>query len=268
MTFDSNGGSTLEPVEIENGKTLTEQEAPTKDGYRFDGWYTDSELTQSFDFSTPITADMTLYAKWAKEAVVDPDPVDPAPVVPDDQPSTWENPFTDVGETDWYYGSVRFAAENGLFRGISYPTFAPHSNMTHGMLAMVLHRLAKEPEIGAGQSFSNVAQGQYYTEAVAWATEKGIVSGYGDGKFGPGDLITREHLTVMLWRYAGKPAGAGELDGFTDAADADAWAVDALRWAVEQKIVNGRSDGTLDPRGNATRAEVVAILMRYCETVK
>ncbi len=277
VTFETNGGSAVEPVYVESGKTIEAPVAPTRDGYRFDGWYTDHELTNAFDFSTPIAGSITLYAKWVEETTVDPDPVDPDPVDPDPvepdpvvpgDPPVWVNPFSDVEENSWYYGSVRFAVENGLFRGTSDTTFDPSGDMTRGMLATVLHRLAKEPETGAGQAFSDVAEGLYYTEAVTWAAEKGIVNGYGNGNFGPGDLVTREQLALMLWRYAGSPAGAGKLEGFTDAADVDAWAMDALRWAVEQKIVTGRADGTLDPRGNANRAEVAAILMRYCETLK
>ena len=140
--------------------------------------------------------------------------------------------------------------------------------MTRGMLATVLYRLAKEPETNAGDLFNDVADGQYYTEAVAWAAGKGIVNGYGDGTFGPGNSITREQLAVMLWRYAGSPASAGTLDGFNDRDKIHAWAADALAWAVEQKIVSGRGGGILDPIGQATRAEVAAMLMRYCEAVK
>ncbi len=161
---------------------------------------------------------------------------------------------------------MQFVAENGLFRGTGEAAFTPNGDMTRGMLAMVLYRLAKEPEIVVSQSFSDVADGQYYTKAVAWAAEQGIVYGYSDGSFKPGNNITREQLAIMLWRYAGKPAGTGNLDSFTDGNKVAAWAVEAMQWAVEQKLVNGKGGGILDPGGKATRAEVAAILMRYCET--
>lgn len=266
MTFESNGGSAVEPVYTEPGKTIKEPTAPTKSGCRFNGWYTDHECKHAFDFGTPVPASITLYAKWTANSGTGTIPTTPA--VPDEQPTAWENPFTDIAENDWYYSAVEFAAENGLFYGTEENKFTPNGDMTRGMLATVLYRLAKEPEINADQAFGDVDVGQYYAEAVAWAAEKGIVTGYGDGNFGPGDFTTREQLAMMLWRYAGKPSGTGKLDSFTDAADVSTWAVDALRWAVEQKIVNGRSDGTLDPRGNATRAEVAVMLMRYCETLK
>jgi len=266
VTFESNGGSAEEPVYVESGKSIKMPAPPTRDGYRFDGWYADHKFTDAFDFSTPITASITLYAKWTEETTVDPDPVDPDPVEPGDQPATWENPFTDVEEHSWYYGAVQFAVESGLFRGTSDTTFAPNSDMTRGMLATVLYHLAKEPEVNVAHRFSDVAEGRYYTKAVAWAAEKGIVSGYGGGTFGPENFMTREQFAVMLWRYAGSPAGTGELDSFTDAGDVDTWAMDALCWAVGQKIINGKGGGALDPRGNATRAEVATMLMHYCET--
>jgi len=279
VTFESNGGSAVTAAHVKSWATVGKPTNPTKSGYFFDGWYTDQALTSVYDFSTPVAASMTLYAKWTKASgsgSTDMPPVAPnyppmvpsdPPVVPSDPP-VWENPFADVAENDWYYGSVQFATENGLFRGTSDTTFDPNGDMTRGMLATVLYRLAKEPEVATDQSFSDVASGQYYTEAVAWAAERGVVGGYGNGNFGPGDFITREQLAVMLWRYAGSPAGTGTLDTFSDRSEISTWAVDALQWAVGQKLVNGKGNGILDPGGMATRAEVAAILMRYCEAVK
>lgn len=172
--------------------------------------------------------------------------------------------FTDVVAGAWYEDAVQYVVDNGLFNGTSDTTFAPDVVMNRGMLTTVLYRLAQEPETTAEELFRDVASGQYYTQAVSWAAEKGIVTGYGDGLFGPDDAITREQLAVMLWRYAGQPAGTGSLGGFTDSDKADAWALDALRWAVAQGIITGKDGGILDPQGQATRAEVAAMLMRYC----
>ncbi len=286
VTFDSNGGSAVAPAHVESGDTVAKPDDPIKSGYCFDGWYTDRELTNVYDFSTPVAASMTLYAKWTAIPGGDPAvtppiiptyppvwPNDP-PALPNDPPTlpndppAWENPFTDVTEDDWYYSAVQFATDNGLFLGTGEAKFTPNGDMTRGMLATVLYRLAKEPEIVADQSFSDVAGGQYYAKAVAWAAANGIVSGYGNGSFRPEDFITREQLAVMLWRYAGSPAGTGNLDGFTDGNKVGTWAVDALQWAVGQKLISGKGGGILDPGGKASRAEVAAILMRYCETVK
>ncbi len=277
ITFQSNGGSAVEPAYAAVGATITAPATPTKSGYHFDGWYTDHEFQHAYDFSTPVNASITLYAKWTEvssggsgsgSSSGSGGSTTPTPPVEPVDPPAWENPFTDVAEKDWYYSAVQFAVDNHLFYGVSDTDFSPNSNMTRGMLATVLYRLAKEPETNAGDLFNDVADGQYYTEAVAWAAGKGIVNGYGDGTFGPGNSITREQLAVMLWRYAGSPASAGTLDGFNDRDKIHAWAADALAWAVKQKIVSGRGGGILDPIGQATRAEVAAMLMRYCEAVK
>jgi len=268
VTFDAQGGSAVKSQTVTVGEKVTEPTVPAKSGYIFDGWYTEAACTTSWDFDTPVTGDMTLYVKWTKK----PSPVMPGPVTPDPDdtpaPPVWENPFADVKESDWYYAAVEFANENGLFYGTSDTTFEPNSDMSRGMLATVLYRLAKEPGITAEDLFSDVADGKYYTEAVAWAAENKIVAGYGNGKFGPEDSITREQLATILWRYAGSPESTGNLDKFTDGAKTSDWAVPALQWAVEQKIVSGKGNGILDPRGKATRAEVAAMLMRYCEKVE
>ena len=277
VTFETNGGSAVEPAYAAVGATITAPATPTKSGYHFDGWYTDHEFQHAYDFSTPVNASITLYAKWTKvssggsgsgSSSGSGGSTTPTPPVEPVDPPAWENPFTDIAEKDWYYSAVQFAVDNQLFYGVSDTDFSPNSNMTRGMLATVLYRLAKEPETTDSNLFDDVASGQYYTEAVAWAAGKGIVNGYGDGTFGPGNSITREQLAVMLWRYAGSPASAGTLDGFNDRDKIHAWAADALAWAVEQKIVSGRGGGILDPIGQATRAEVAAMLMRYCEAVK
>ena len=162
---------------------------------------------------------------------------------------------------------MKDAVDNGLFYGTDETAFTPHGDMSRGMLVAVLYRLAKEPETSADNLFRDVADGTYYTEAIAWAAENKTVSGYGDRCFGPNDPITREQLATILWRCAGSPESVGDLAGFTDENRVSDWAAPALRWAVENKIVSGKGGGILDPGGKATRAEVAAMLMRYCETL-
>jgi len=249
VTFESNGGSPVAAVQVKCGDKAAKPENPTKSGYSFGGWYADRELTQVYDFDSTVTASITLYAKWTKLSV-------------------WENPFTDIKENDWYYNAVEFAVQNGLFRGTGDNKFTPNGDMTRGMLATVLYRLAKEPGTSAGNLFNDVEDGKYYTEAIAWAAENNIVAGYGGSLFGPENPITREQLATILWRYAGSPKSSGKLDGFTDGNKISGYAAPALQWAVEQKIVNGKGNGILDPQGKATRAEVASMLMRFCETVK
>ena len=173
--------------------------------------------------------------------------------------------YTDVSTRAWYTEAVRYAVEHGIFYGTSDTTFAPNASMTRGMLATVLHRIDGTPD-GKLPSFNDVADKQYYTAAVGWAAENCIVSGYGNGAFGPNDPITREQLVTMLWRYAGSPTAQGRLDlhsRFSDAGDISRYAQDATRWAVEQGIITGYPNGTFNPKGQATRAEVATIIKRF-----
>jgi hypothetical protein len=193
----------------------------------------------------------------------------------------WQNPFADVLEGAWYFDAVRWAVENGLFQGTGENTFEPNTSMTRAMFVTVLSRLAGVDPSGFGNSFSDVDPDTWFTDAVAWAAANGIVSGVGDGRFGPGLAITREQMAVMLFNYAKyaglDEAGAGEtgesgesdaLGAFVDHEDISGWAKDALAWAVEKGLLNGKEDNLLDPQGTATRAEVAAFLQRFVEMIE
>ncbi len=425
VTFDTQGGSNLEPVAVLEGERVSKPADPVRNGFLFGGWFREAECATSWSFETyTVTADVTLYAKWAKvpavhihswanewsgdaafhwhectaqncditengskdgyaahtpgdwiidraataaeagsrhractvcgyitetetiptlggssdsggsfgsaayppsvelsevggDVTVDPAhpgkgdtvTITPKPekgyetdkvividrngkmvevkAAPDGtfsftQPSggvrikvsyravetAWQNPFADVAGDAWYYSAVEYVVKAGLFNGTSATTFGVGDTMTRSMLAAVLYRLAGEPGEDNGASFADVANDVWYADAVAWAAAKGIVSGYESGSFGPGDPVTREQLAVMLWRYAGKPDAKGGLNGFSDGATAGKWAEDALSWTVEKGILTGKGGGILDPKGRATRTEVAAMLMRYCENGK
>ena len=132
---------------------------------------------------------------------------------------------------------------------------------------MVLHNLENNPESETENDFDDVQDTKYYAGAVSWAAEKGLVSGYSNGGFGPEDKITREQLAVILWKYAGCPESDHELD-FEDEANIAGYAKAALKWANEHKIINGKGSGKLDPSGNATRAEVAQMLKNFMENTK
>ena len=172
------------------------------------------------------------------------------------------NPFEDVEAGSWFHDSVRYVYERGLMEGIDSTHFAPGMTTSRAMIATVLWRLAGSPEPGAQPAYTDCNSEAYYARAVAWATEQGVAEGCGNGSFGPGAPITREQLAAMLWHYAGRPAASGTLDGFSDAGRAGTWAVDALRWAVGEGILQGKGGGRLDPAGQATRAETAAMLKR------
>lgn len=175
----------------------------------------------------------------------------------------------DVKDTDWFASSVYYALKNGLMNGVSEFVFAPNSPMTRAMLVTVLWRYEGSPKEGKN-TFTDVPAGQWYTDAVAWAAENGIVGGVGNGKFDPNGNITREQMAAILYRYAQKKgfdtSAKGDLNGFPDKASVSAWATDAIAWTVAEGIINGNG-GKLDPQGNATRAQVATILMRFIEGV-
>jgi len=173
--------------------------------------------------------------------------------------------FTDVIAGSWYENAVQFAVDKGLFKGMTETAFAPNKTMSRGMLATVLYRLAEQPDADPSDLFNDVADNKYYAPAIAWAASKDVVSGYGNGKFGPNDNITREQLVAMVWRYEGKPAASNLALNFKDASQTSDWALEAMHWAVENGIINGYSDGRLDPQGQATRAQVAQMLMGYCK---
>ncbi|MBR5382097.1 MAG: S-layer homology domain-containing protein, partial [Oscillospiraceae bacterium] len=165
-----------------------------------------------------------------------------------------EAPFTDV-PAGWAGEAVDFVAARGLFVGVSATEFAPNDTINRAMIATVLYRMESEPGVSAAAGFSDVAAGQWYSDAIAWASEKGIVEGYGTS-FGTTDPVTREQIAVMLWRMAGKPTAADVSTG------ASAWAADAMSWAVGAGLIGGDGSG-YNAQDAATRAEAAAIVMRY-----
>lgn len=179
-------------------------------------------------------------------------------------------PFTDVSTSDWFYSDVMFVYENGLFSGTDSRSFSPNASMTRAMLVTVLYRLEGEPVGTGSSSFSDVRSGSYYEKAVAWAAANGIVTGTGSTSFSPDAKVTREQLAAILYRYAqykklDTDAGA-KLDSFSDAGNVSGYASEALSWTVSEGLINGAS-GRLMPKGDATRAQVAAILHRFVENV-
>ena len=177
----------------------------------------------------------------------------------------WDNPFTDVSEDDWFYEAVRFVHERGLMNGYEDGRFGPNDTLSRAQLAQILFNKEGGPAVNYLLDFSDVADGSWYTEAVRWAASQGIVGGYGNGTFGPNDPITREQLAVMLWRHSGSPAATNKELHFNDESEISGYALEALRWAVENGILNGYSDGRLGPQGQATRAQVAQMLQNFME---
>lgn len=179
-------------------------------------------------------------------------------------------PFTDVSTSDWFYDDVAFVYENGLFSGTDSRSFSPNASMTRAMLVTVLYRLEGEPTVTGRSSFTDVRSGAYYEKSVIWAAANGIVTGTDSTSFSPDAKVTREQLAAILYRYAQyrklDTDVSAKLNSFTDADSVSAYASEALGWAVSEGLINGAS-GKLMPKGDATRAQVAAILHRFVKNV-
>ena len=175
-----------------------------------------------------------------------------------------ELPFKDVKAGAWYEDSVKYVYENKLMLGTTDDTFTPDGTMTRAMFATVLYRMAGSPSVeGLSVSFKDVPEGYWAYDAIAWALNKGVVNGFSADEFKPKQAITREQLVAMLYRYSGNPEVSGELS-FTDAAAVCDWAVNPILWACQNKVVQGYTDGSFAPDKTASRAEMAAIIQRFC----
>ena len=261
---DTPGGSvSVSLARAEKGDTVTITVTPDS-GYRLDELSVldrrgnGLELTDKGDgkyaFAMPGSA-VTVSAVFR---LMEHEPA--APVVPD-----WTNPFADVSVSAWYYDAVKFVSGNGLMNGLDSTVFAPDANLSRAELAQILYNKEGKPAVSGGSAFTDTAAGAWYADAVTWAAAKNIVGGYGNGLFGPDDNITREQLAAMLWRYAGEPMSVREIS-FSDADQISGFARAAVRWAVENGVLNGKGSSILDPRGFATRAEAAQMLKNYLDS--
>lgn len=260
----NNGGVNASPSSAEKGAAITITLSPDK-GYKLDKLtVTDgSGKTVSTVKKSDTVYTFTMPASAVKVSV--------SYVKATETPS--ETKFNDVSANDWFASAVDYVTGKGMMNGTADNTFSPKANTTRGMVVTVLYRLENQPSTSAA-SFTDVASGAYYANAVAWANANGIVSGYGSGKFGPNDKVTREQLAAILYRYAQYKkydVSVGEdtnILSYDDAQSISSYAIPAIQWACGAGVVTGKSGSKLDPKGNATRAEVAAMLMRFCENVK
>lgn len=252
LTFETNGGSAISKVTKNKGTTIDlAQYAPTKSGATFEGWYADKGLTKKIT-SVKLDANTTVYAKWTE-----------APVS--------GLPFWDVKSADWFYNDVKYVYEKGMMAGTAADVFAPNATTTRAMIVTILYRLEGSPAVTGTSAFVDVPVGQWYTDAVNWAAANQIVKGTSATTFAPNDSITREQMAAILYRYAQYKGydvtKKADLSGYSDNGQVSAYAKDALAWANAAKLINGVTNTTLAPQGNATRAQVSAILHRFCDGV-
>ena len=260
----NNGGVNASPSSAEKGATITITLSPDK-GYKLDKLTVTDGSGKTV--STVKKSD-TVYTFTMPASAVN---VGVSYVKATETPS--KTKFNDVSANDWFASAVDYVTGKGMMNGTADNTFSPKANTTRGMVVTVLYRLENQPSTSAA-SFTDVASGAYYANAVAWANANGIVSGYGSGKFGPNDKVTREQLAAILYRYAQYKkydVSVGEdtnILSYDDAQSISSYAIPAIQWACGAGVVTGKSGSKLDPKGNATRAEVAAMLMRFCENVK
>ena len=268
LKFDTNGGSKIDTVtEWEYSTIDLDEYVPEKEGYKFVGWYADEDLTKEID-EVYLTQDTTVYAKWEK--IAEEVPEEPEEVEETEETETIS--FLDVKERDWFYEAVSYAVENGLMSGMSEDIFAPNTPLTREMLAVVLYNVEGQPESTEANAFTDVKTDMWYTDAILWANENGIVAGYDNGAYGVGDLITREQFATILYRYAqfkgyDTTQGGMAVREFSDYENISDYARPAMAWAVNAGIMGGMDDGTLMPQGKATRAEAATMLMNFCENI-
>ena len=173
--------------------------------------------------------------------------------------------YSDVDTARWYHEAVDYVIQNGLMTGTSGTTFQPEGTLTRAMTVQILYNYAGKPAVSSAAGFTDVSASAWYADAVAWAEENGVVTGYSDTLFGPEDAVTREQLISILYRYSGSPETAGEaaLRQFSDRSEVSGYAKAAMQWAASEGLVNGRTTSQLAPKATAARAEAAAMFMRW-----
>ena len=240
LTFDTNGGSAISKVSKTSGTTVDlTGYTPTRDGYTFDGWYSNSGLTIKVT-SIKLTSNTTIYAKWTAKS---------------------DMSFTDVADKAYYRDAVEWAVENGITKGTTATTFSPNATCTRAQAVTFLWRAAGSPEPETrAMPFTDIPVGSYYYDAVLWAVENGITKGTSDTTFSPNMTCSRAQIVAFLWRSEKSPA-AGTANPFAD-VKSTAYYADAVLWAVKENITKGTTNTTFSPDADCTRAQIVTFLWR------
>ena len=300
ITFNANGGSvTTETMQTNENGTLPNLPTPTRSSnYRFDGWFSAQTDGTQITTNTVFESNMTIFAHWTDiDENTDGDtyypPITPTPTddnLPSQQPnqdiettteepdipnektpeSTYINPFKDIKETDWFYNDIIYVCSRELMNGTNNDTFSPNMTLTRGMVVTVLGRYHEvDIEKYTQVTFNDVDGSMYYAPYIEWAKSIGIVNGYGDGKFGADDNITRQDLAVILLRYLNyikfEYIVTEEYRLFADEDKIADYAKNAIQVLNKLGIINGKGNNIIDPKGEATRAEFAAMLHRFLE---
>ena len=258
IKFNSNGGTVVDSVSVKKGGKVSDLPTPVRDGYVFGGWYLDSSFTTAFDADTVINRNYTLYAKWVALHECQGTVEDNCPCLK----------YYDLDPTMWYHRGVDYVLNRGMMIGVADTQFAPDWDVTRAMLVTVLWRAEGKPA-GASTTFTDLEDGLYYVDAVKWAAANGVVNGYSDTVFAPNDAITREQFAAIMYRYAknkGYDVSVGENTNILSYSDYDAiseYAIEAMQYTLGSGLIKGRTETTLNPKDNTTRAEMATILYRF-----
>lgn len=277
VKFDTDGGSAVSSKTVTRNSKVAEPADPTKDGYTFDGWYTDKNLTAAYDFSQPVTKNITLYAKWTEVKIEEPD-VEQEVADTECDGTSADNcsslAYDDLDVKLWYHADIDYVIENGLMKGTTSKTFEPNADLTRAMLVTILYRLEGEPATNKSIPFTDVDMGAYYASAIIWAQQNDIVKGISETEFAPNNNITREQIAAIMHNYAkykGYDVSVGENTNILSYTDFDSiyeYAISSMQYAVGSGLMKGKTEMTLNPKDLATRAEVAAILHRFIEANK
>lgn len=276
ITYELNGGTNHpdNPSSYRTDTTGIVLKEAVREGYIFDGWYTDSNLTQKvFGIEKGSTEEKTFYAKWTKKPEEqNPGEQDPGNQEPGDQePGEPEPPkemhFTDVNSDSWYFNSVQYVFDKSIMTGMTNTYFGAGENLARAQFTLMLYRMEGSPEVAFTNTFKDIYAGDWYADAVIWASQNGIVTGYTSTQtFGPADPITREQMATMMYRYA-KFKGQNvsqkvDLGTYPDGEKVSPYAYEAMQWTVANGIISG-DGGLLNPQKNTNRAVCATIIMRY-----
>ena len=266
VKFKTADGVLLASKEVEKNSKVTPPSVTVDENHTIEGWYKDDTLEIPFNFETKITGNLTLYAKLVeiKKAVKDGDDCDGT--ASHNCPSL---KFSDLDVTKWYHSDTDYVIANGIFKGTTQTTFAPHSSITRAMMITVLYRAEGEPEVTGKATFTDIDTDTYYAKAVIWGQQNGIIKGYSETEYAPEQPILREQIAAIMHRYAiykGYDVSIGESTNILSYDDSDSiseYAISAMQWAVGSGMIKGRSESTLNPKEYAERVEIAAMLHRF-----
>ena len=230
LNFQTNGGSSISSVKKAAGTSVSlSGYIPSRSGYTFAGWYSDSSLTNRVT-SVTLNANMTVYAGWTKDEQQQ------------DDDEVYVRGFTDVTKNSPYAAAVRYVFDNQLMNGVSSTQFKPAGSLSRAMIVTILYRQEGSPSVYGSTGFRDVSSGQWYSDGVAWAAKNGIVNGYGNGTFGPNDNVSREQMVTILYRYAQRKgidtSGSGSLSRYPDAGNISSYAEIPYRWAIAEGVID------------------------------